>query len=125
MTLLSLSRALHFVLASFVCAASSAVFAQDAPETPLVPASAPTQIVVSIPEKPVEIAPTIYGQMLEDCNDRVIYDGVVGKNGEARPHVDQLLRDLEIPVVRWPGGTFVLEYQWERGVGPVDERPTV
>lgn len=125
MLLTLFSRRLRSILTAFVCAAPSAVFAQNAPETPLAPVSAPTQIVVSLPENPVEIAPTIYGQMLEDCNDRVIYDGAVGKNGEARPHVDRLLRDLDIPVVRWPGGTFVLEYQWERGVGPVAERPTV
>ena len=120
-----LVRRLRFISTLFLCAAASVVFAQDVPQTPASSASAPTKIVVSLPKTSVEIAPTIYGQMLEDCNDRVIYDGAVGKNGEARPHVDRLLRDLDIPVVRWPGGTFVLEYQWERGVGPVDERPTV
>ncbi|MBQ6826561.1 MAG: hypothetical protein IJO46_00985, partial [Thermoguttaceae bacterium] len=116
MTISSFSNVLRFILSAFVCVGASSAFAQNAPDASTV---VPTQIVVSLPEKPVEIAPTIYGQMLEDCNDRVIYDGVVGKNGETRPHVDRLLRDLEIPVVRWPGGTFVLEYQWERGVGPV------
>ncbi len=120
MQLIKFFPALRSVATAFACVATFPLFAQDAPEAP-----APTKIVVSLPENPVEIAPTIYGQMLEDCDDRVIYDGAVGKNGEARPHVDRLLRDLEIPVVRWPGGTFVLEYQWERGVGPVDERPTV
>ncbi|MBQ7813201.1 MAG: hypothetical protein IJ387_01740, partial [Thermoguttaceae bacterium] len=98
MSLLQFFRSLLAVLTLFLCAATSAAFAQNAPKTPASPAVAPTKIVVSLPENPVEIAPTIYGQMLEDCNDRVIYDGAVGKNGEARRHVDRLLRDLKIPV---------------------------
>jgi alpha-L-arabinofuranosidase len=72
-----------------------------------------------------KIDPMIYGQMLEDCNDQVIYGGVVGKNGEPRPHVDEMLKPLQIPVMRWPGGTFVHEYQWEYGIGPVEKRTIV
>lgn len=31
--------------------------------------------------------------------------------------------DLEMPVLRWPGGNFVSNYHWKDGVGPVAERP--
>lgn len=85
----------------------------------------PTTITVSIPATPADINPMIYGQMFEDCNDRVIYDGIVGLNGEARLHVDELLKPLQIPIMRWPGGTFVHEYHWERGIGPAEKRPVV
>jgi alpha-L-arabinofuranosidase len=84
-----------------------------------------TSITINIPDQPSTINPMIYGQMLEDCNDQVIYGGIVGKNGESRPHVDEMLKPLQISVMRWPGGTFVHEYQWKYGIGPVDERPVV
>jgi alpha-N-arabinofuranosidase len=84
-----------------------------------------TQVSVSIPENPASINPMIYGQMLEDCNDEVIYGGVVSKNGDERPQVTALLKELNIPIVRWPGGTFIHEYHWENGTGPKQNRPVV
>jgi alpha-N-arabinofuranosidase len=82
-----------------------------------------TQVTISIPEKPVSIDPMIYGQMLEDCNDRVIYGGVVGSTGQPNPAVTELLKELNMPVMRWPGGTYVDEYDWEKGIGDISKRP--
>lgn len=84
-----------------------------------------TEVRITVPNREDRIDPMIYGQMLEDCSDRVIYDGAVGSDGSIRPHVDAILKSLNMPIVRWPGGTFVLEYQWERGIGPKDQRPVV
>lgn len=84
-----------------------------------------TKVTVSVPSQSARVNPMIYGQMFEDCNDNIIYGGVVGKNGEPRPHVDEMLKPLQIPIMRWPGGTFVHEYHWERGIGPFDKRPVV
>ncbi|GGL38534.1 hypothetical protein GCM10009037_22710 [Halarchaeum grantii] len=42
----------------------------------------------------------------------------------ADPEVVELLRDADLPVLRWPGGNFVSGYHWRDGVGPVEERPT-
>jgi alpha-N-arabinofuranosidase len=33
------------------------------------------------------------------------------------------LKDLHVPVVRWPGGCFADEYHWRDGIGPRDQRP--
>lgn len=33
------------------------------------------------------------------------------------------LRELHVPVVRWPGGCFADEYHWREGIGPRDKRP--
>jgi len=33
------------------------------------------------------------------------------------------LRDIAVPVVRYPGGNFVATYHWLDGVGPVSQRP--
>jgi alpha-N-arabinofuranosidase len=84
-----------------------------------------TQVTVSIPDKPASIDPMIYGQMLEDCNDRVIYGGVVGSTGQPNPAVTELLKALNMPVMRWPGGTYVDEYDWEKGIGDIKKRPVI
>ncbi len=34
-----------------------------------------------------------------------------------------LLKELDSPVYRWPGGNFVSGYDWRDGVGPRDRRP--
>lgn len=40
-----------------------------------------------------------------------------------RPDVLELMKELNAPVYRWPGGNFVSGYNWKDGVGPRDERP--
>tara|TARA_R110002050_G_scaffold207382_1_gene343516 strand:+ start:8279 stop:9907 length:1629 start_codon:yes stop_codon:yes gene_type:complete len=81
-----------------------------------------TEVSISFLDGQNEIDPMIYGQMFENCNDRIIYDGVVNKDGSERPHVNELLKPLDVPVMRWPGGTYVRFYHWEDAIGPVDER---
>ena len=41
----------------------------------------------------------------------------------ADPDVVSLLRESDLPLLRWPGGNFVSGYDWRDGIGPVDERP--
>ena len=71
----------------------------------------------------------VYSAFLEHLG-RAIYTGIyepdhptADKNG-MRGDVAQLVRDLNIPFVRYPGGNFVSAYNWEDGVGPRDQRPT-
>ncbi|KAJ7214566.1 glycoside hydrolase family 51 protein [Mycena pura] len=40
-----------------------------------------------------------------------------------RTDVLQALKDLNVPVVRYPGGNFVSSYRWHDGVGPKNQRP--
>jgi alpha-N-arabinofuranosidase len=76
-----------------------------------------------------KIEPTIYGQFTEHLGYGV-YDGVwVGENSEIpntrgiRNDVVAALRELKVPVVRWPGGCFADEYHWQDGIGPRERRP--
>src|SRR5690606_12145621 len=39
-----------------------------------------------------------------------------------RNDVVAALKELQVPVVRWPGGCFADEYYWRDGVGPRGER---
>ncbi len=56
---------------------------------------------------------------------RCIYEGLyVGENSEIanvngmRCDVINALKELWIPVLRWPGGCFADEYHWKDGIGP-------
>ena len=71
----------------------------------------------------------IYSAFLEHLG-RAVYSGIhepdhpTADQEGMRGDVAQLVRDLNIPCVRYPGGNFVSAYNWEDGVGPVDQRPT-
>ena len=83
-----------------------------------------TTVSIDIPDRPVQIDPMIYGQMLENVNDSMIYGGVTDLQGNVRAHLIPDLSGLRIPVIRWPGGSVVHEYHWENGIGPRGQRPT-
>ncbi|UCD52368.1 MAG: hypothetical protein JSW27_06970 [Phycisphaerales bacterium] len=67
-------------------------------------------------------SPMIFGGFLEHFG-RQIYGGVfepgsslADENG-LRKDVVKALRELKVPIVRWPGGCYVSGYHWEDGVG--------
>ena len=67
--------------------------------------------------------PMVFGGFLEHF-DNQIYGGVF-EPGSAladpqgfRRDVIAALRELKVPVIRWPGGCFVDGYDWQKGVGP-------
>ena len=61
---------------------------------------------------------------------RCVYTGIYepnhpGANPDGfRTDVLDLVRELGVTVVRYPGGNFVSGYRWEDGVGPLEQRPT-
>jgi len=70
----------------------------------------------------------LYGSFIEHLG-RAVYGGIYQPghpqaDGEGfRKDVLALVRDLRVPIVRWPGGNFVSNYFWEDGVGPAELRP--
>jgi alpha-L-arabinofuranosidase len=71
----------------------------------------------------------IYGQFAEHLG-RCIYEGIwVGEDSPIpntrgiRNDVVAALKNLDVPVLRWPGGCFADEYHWRDGIGPRAERP--
>ena len=70
----------------------------------------------------------IYGSFIEHLG-RAVYGGIyepghptADENGFRRDVID-LIRKLNIPVVRYPGGNFVSGFNWEDSIGPVKDRP--
>lgn len=75
-----------------------------------------------------EAGPRLFGSFLEHLG-RAIYGGIyepahprADENGFRRDVLD-LVRDLRVPVIRYPGGNFVSSFKWEDSVGPVQARP--
>ena len=76
-----------------------------------------------------KISKYIYGQFAEHLG-RCIYEGlyvdensdIPNKNG-MRCDVVNALKELEIPVLRWPGGCFADDYHWRDGIGEKSQRP--
>jgi alpha-L-arabinofuranosidase len=71
----------------------------------------------------------IFGSFVEHMG-RCVYTGLyepghptADENG-FRGDVLDLVRELGVTTVRYPGGNFVSGYKWEDGVGPVEDRPT-
>lgn len=70
----------------------------------------------------------IYGQFSEHLG-RCIYEGLyVGEDSDIpntngmRNDVVEALKEMKVPVLRWPGGCFADEYHWKDGVGPKENR---
>lgn len=79
-------------------------------------------------ENNLKISKYIYGQFAEHLG-RCIYEGLyVGENSPIknvnglRQDVVEALKEIKIPVLRWPGGCFADEYHWEDGIGPKENR---
>src|ERR1700732_5572509 len=70
----------------------------------------------------------IFGSFVEHMG-RCVYTGIfepghptADQNGFRRDVLD-LVRELGPTIIRYPGGNFLSGYNWEDGVGPIDERP--
>jgi alpha-L-arabinofuranosidase len=83
---------------------------------------------VDLDRKIGKVDPNIYGAFVEPIRTVVygtIYDPrspLADENGFRKDFV-QLIKDLKIPVVRWPGGNYVSGYNWEDGIGPKGRSP--
>ena len=75
------------------------------------------------------VDPRIYGSFVEHLG-RCVYTGIYEPGHPTadadgfRQDVLELVRGLDVPIVRYPGGNFVSAYNWEDGVGPAADRPT-
>ena len=70
----------------------------------------------------------IYGSFLEHLG-RAVYGGIYQPGHPSadeegfRQDVLDLVREIGVPIVRYPGGNFVSNFYWEDSVGPVAQRP--
>ncbi|MBP1903518.1 alpha-N-arabinofuranosidase [Paenibacillus turicensis] len=74
-----------------------------------------------------EVDKRLYGSFIEHLG-RAVYGGIYepghpeANEAGFRKDVLELVKELQVPIVRYPGGNFVSGYNWEDSVGPVAER---
>lgn len=71
----------------------------------------------------------LYGSFIEHLG-RAVYEGIyqpesafADENGFRKDTIE-LVKELNVPIIRYPGGNFVSGYCWEDGVGPKEKRPS-
>lgn len=82
-------------------------------------------------EKGPKISKYIYGHFAEHLG-RCIYEGIYAGEDSSIPNVNgmrtdvvEALKNIKIPVLRWPGGCFADEYHWKDGIGPKENRKKI
>lgn len=75
-----------------------------------------------------DVPPRLFGSFVEHLG-RCVYGGIyepshptADENG-FRQDVLDLVKELGVTCVRYPGGNFVSNYNWEDGIGPRENRP--
>jgi alpha-L-arabinofuranosidase len=90
----------------------------------------PARVLLRRSESRGELDRRVLGSFLEHLG-RAIYTGVYEPGSPAadakgfRTDVAREIKDLGVPIVRYPGGNFVSGYNWLDGVGPKAQRPVV
>ncbi len=122
--------AMKKILFTLLIALPSLVFAQTA------------KIKIDVTRTVGEIDPKIYGVFMEPIHfsgrrmglpDTANFNTLYGNlydpsspladaNGFRKDYVEAA-KELKIADMRWPGGNFVMGYDWENGIGPKDKRP--
>ena len=75
-----------------------------------------------------EIDERIYGSFIEHLG-RAVYGGIYEPGHPTaddmgfRKDVMDMIKELRVPIVRYPGGNFVSGYNWEDGTGDKSKRP--
>jgi alpha-L-arabinofuranosidase len=100
------------------------------------------KIKIDVERKIGEIDPKIYGVFMEPIHfngkmmglpDTVEFNTLYGnlydptssladENGFRKDYIEAM-KELKVTNMRWPGGNYVMGYNWQDGIGPKDQRP--
>jgi alpha-N-arabinofuranosidase len=101
------------------------LFAQARPN-----ATDPVRIYIDSRRMVAPLDRNLFGSFLEHLG-RAIYEGIYDPGSKLsdangfRKDVADEIRQMGVPIIRYPGGNFVSGYNWLDGVGPKQERPRV
>ncbi len=117
-----MDRTIRIIRAFFLVGAASLLCSARTPQIE-------ADLTVRADQAKGTVSREIYGHFAEHLG-RCIYDGIwVGENSPIpnthgiRNDIIAALKNLNIPVLRWPGGCFADEYHWRDGIGRPDQRP--
>ena len=109
---------------------------------PLVLSAQTAKITFDVERTIAEIDPNIYGVFMEPIHfsgkrlglpDTASFNTLYGnlydpaspmadENGFRKDYIEAM-KELQIANMRWPGGNFVMGYNWQDGIGPKAQRP--
>ncbi|HZM88921.1 MAG TPA: alpha-L-arabinofuranosidase C-terminal domain-containing protein [Blastocatellia bacterium] len=99
------------------------------PGAPIVVGQTPqARIKIDIDRTIGEVNPLLFGNFAEHLG-RMIYGGIFEEGSSLsdkdgyRTDVMEAVRQLNVSILRWPGGNFASGYNWKDGIGPRDQRP--
>lgn len=113
---MTLPRSLAFLSAAL---AGIACFAADQPQA---------RIKIDIDRVISPVDPLVFGNFTEHLG-RCIYGGIYDEGNPLsdaegfRKDVLDAVKQLDVSLLRWPGGNFASGYRWMDGIGPKDKRP--
>ena len=93
-------------------------------------ARGPARALIQQPAVRTDFDRRVLGAFLEHLG-RAVYTGVyqpgspLADTNGFRNDVVREVKELAVPIIRYPGGNFVSGYNWLDGVGPKNQRPTV
>lgn len=86
-----------------------------------------TKMIVDKDFKLADIDDRLYGSFIEHLG-RAVYTGIYQPDHASadeegfRKDVIELVKELNVPIIRYPGGNFVSNFFWEDSVGPKEQR---
>ena len=115
--------------AGVACSASTLLGSFASAQTPS-PAADMARVYLDSRRRIAPLDRNLFGSFLEHLG-RAIYEGIYDPgsklsdaNGFRKDVMDEV-RQLGVPIIRYPGGNFVSSYNWLDGVGPKQDRPHV
>lgn len=69
----------------------------------------------------------VFGSFVEHLG-RCVYNGIYEKDHPLadergfRKDVMDIVKELEVPILRYPGGNFISGYDWKDTIGPKEEK---
>jgi alpha-L-arabinofuranosidase len=99
-------------------------------QSSIAPPGGPIRVDVDTRRTIGSIDRNLFGSFLEHLG-RAIYEGIYDPGSKLsdangfRKDVMEQVREVGVPIIRYPGGNFVSGYNWLDGVGPRQDRPRV
>src|SRR5215510_561301 len=93
------------------------------------PQAPQARIKIDIDRVVGDVHPNLFGNFTEHLG-RMIYGGIYDEGNSLsdkdgyRKDVLEVVKQLNVSILRWPGGNFASGYNWKDGIGPKDQRPT-
>ncbi|MGD0225782.1 MAG: alpha-N-arabinofuranosidase [Terriglobia bacterium] len=121
----------HFLSNTLAAGASISGLSLAGSELTAQPADASAARVTIDPDRSISaIDRNLFGSFIEHLG-RAVYEGIYepgSKLADAngfRTDVLKEIKELGVPIIRYPGGNFVSSYHWLDAVGPKEKRPRV